>query len=145
AEKVEVPPGAAELAVGRKLKAKLLLLLDDVLDLAILDRLELGRRDGALFALGARFLERSGSQEAADMIGTKWRFGPLHRSAPWGDLARAKARQQRRRQPQNDGQIVPWCRGTHPIMLGGRRGQAQLLPLRRGGGGGGAGGVFLHP
>src|SRR4029453_17295817 len=112
AEKVEVPPGAAELAVGRKLKAKLLLLLDDVLDLAILDRLGLAPGDGTLFALGARLLERRRPQEAANMVGTKWRFGPLHRSAPWGDLARAKARQPRRRQPQNDEQIVPWCRGT---------------------------------
>src|SRR5262249_34294562 len=44
----------------------------------ILDRLELGRSNGALFALGARFLERCGTQEAAHMIGAEWRFRPLH-------------------------------------------------------------------
>jgi hypothetical protein len=73
-----VPPGAAELAVGRELEAELLLLLDDLLDLAVLDGLELGRRDRTLFALGARLLERGGAQEAANMIGTKRRFGSLH-------------------------------------------------------------------
>jgi hypothetical protein len=34
-EKVEVPPGAAELAVGDRLQADLLLLLDDRADLAV--------------------------------------------------------------------------------------------------------------
>ena len=43
AEEIEVPPGAAEFAVGRELEADLLLLLDDLLDLAVLDLLELGR------------------------------------------------------------------------------------------------------
>src|SRR5260221_6198328 len=76
-EKVEVPPGAAELAVGRKLKAEFLLPLDDLLDLAVLDRLELGGGDGTLFALGPRFLERRRAQEAADMVGTKRRLCSL--------------------------------------------------------------------
>src|SRR5258708_21962036 len=79
-EKVKVPPGAAELAVGRQLKAEFLLPLDDLLDLAVLDRLELGGGDGTLFALGPRFLERRRAQEAADMVGTKRRVGSLHRS-----------------------------------------------------------------
>ena len=78
AEEIEVPPGAAELAVGRELEADLLLLLDDLLDLAVLDGLELGRRDRALLALGARLLERGGTQEAADMVGAERRFGSLH-------------------------------------------------------------------
>ncbi len=51
-EEIEMPPGAAKLAVGRKLEADLLLLADDLFDLAVLDRLELRRRDRALFALG---------------------------------------------------------------------------------------------
>src|SRR5262249_61516052 len=38
-EKIEVPPGAAELAVGGALQPHLLLLLDGALDLAGLDRL----------------------------------------------------------------------------------------------------------
>ena len=41
---VEMPPGAAELAVGRELEADLLLLLDDLLDLAVLDLGEAARR-----------------------------------------------------------------------------------------------------
>src|SRR5262249_31849567 len=91
AEKVEVPPGAAELAVGRKLKAELLLLLDDLFDLAVLDGLELGRGDGALFALGARLFERRGAQEAADMIGAERRFGSLPRSGSSRQLTASKS------------------------------------------------------
>ena len=41
---VEMPPGAAELAVGRELEADLLLLLDDLLDLAVFDLGEAARR-----------------------------------------------------------------------------------------------------
>ena len=60
-EEIEVPPGAAELAVGDRLEADLLLLLDDALDLAVLDRLELGgvisplaRFSRASFSAGGR-------------------------------------------------------------------------------------------
>src|SRR4029079_5193835 len=56
AEEIEVPPGPPELAVGRELEADLLLLLDDLPALAVLDGLELGRRDHALLALGTRLL-----------------------------------------------------------------------------------------
>ena len=65
-EEIEVPPGAAELAVGGELQADLLLLPDDLLDLLVLDLLELVGRDLALLALGARVLERRGAQQAAD-------------------------------------------------------------------------------
>ena len=41
AEEIEMPERAAELAVGGELKPDVLLLLDDLLDLAVLDRLEL--------------------------------------------------------------------------------------------------------
>src|SRR2546423_3028625 len=41
AEEIEMPPGAAELAVGGELQAGLFLLDDDFFDLGILDRLEL--------------------------------------------------------------------------------------------------------
>ena len=43
-EKIEMPPGAAVFAVGRKLQADLLLLGDDLLDLGVFDRLELAPR-----------------------------------------------------------------------------------------------------
>ena len=39
-EEIEMPPRAAELAVGDRLQADVLLLLDDALDLAVLDRLQ---------------------------------------------------------------------------------------------------------
>ena len=42
-EEIEVPPGAAELAVGGELEADLLLLPDDLPDLLVLDGLELRR------------------------------------------------------------------------------------------------------
>ena len=108
-EEVEVPPGAAKLAVGGERKPELLLLLDDLLDLAVLDRLELGRRDRALFALGARLLERRGAQEAADMIGAERRLGSFHRrllrqsSASKGTPAKGSSTTKRR-------QIVPASR-----------------------------------
>ena len=50
-EEIEMPPRAAELAVGDRLQADVLLLLDDALDLAVLDRLQRVGRDLALGAL----------------------------------------------------------------------------------------------
>src|SRR3954470_13298256 len=79
---IELPPGAPELAVGRELEPDVLLLLDDLFDLAVLDLLELFGRALALLALRPRLLERRGAQQAADVIGAKWRFGSLHRSFP---------------------------------------------------------------
>src|SRR5215469_5730148 len=46
-------------------------------DLAILDRLELGRRDLALLALLTRHLDGIRTQETADLVGTKRRLGAL--------------------------------------------------------------------
>ena len=80
---IELPPGAPELAVGRELEPDLFLLLDDLLDLAVLDLPELLGGDLALLALRPRLLERRGAQQAADMIGAEWRFGSLHRSFPY--------------------------------------------------------------
>ena len=77
-EEIEMPPGAAELAVGDRLQADLLLLLDDALDLAVLDRLERGGVDLALGALRARLLQRGRTQQAADMVGAERRLGALH-------------------------------------------------------------------
>ena len=69
-----MPPRAAELAVGSKLEANLLLLGDDLDDLGILDLLQLGIADLAFLVLGARLLDRRGAQEAADMVGAEWRL-----------------------------------------------------------------------
>ena len=114
AEKIEVPPGPAEFTVRCELKPELLLLFDHLFDLAVLDRLEIRLRDRALFALGPRVFQRRRTQEAADMIGAERRFGPLHGTGSLGNLARAKARQPRQRQPQNGGQIVSHRVGCVP-------------------------------
>src|SRR5262249_56330357 len=118
--------------VGCKWKVEVLRRLDDLLDLAVVDRVELGGGDGALFALGARLLERRRAQEAADMIGAERRFGSLHRS---GSL-RAIDREQRHaglgvvnhkttdelsRRPRGDKYHHPW-RAARP---------GQWLPLLR--------------
>src|SRR5579862_113378 len=62
AVEIEMPPRAAEFAVGGDLQSDILLLLDDLLDLAILDLLKLRRVDCAFLVLGARFLQRRGAQ-----------------------------------------------------------------------------------
>jgi len=51
-----VPPCTAEFAVGRKLEADFFLLFDDLLDLAVFDRLEGGGVDFTLGMLGTRIL-----------------------------------------------------------------------------------------
>src|SRR5580698_10151942 len=73
-----MPPGATELAVGDGLQPGRLLLLDDVFDLAVFDRLE---RVGADLAFGAflpRRFQRGRTQQAADMIGAVGRFVLRH-------------------------------------------------------------------
>src|SRR5437588_12630803 len=77
-EEIEMPPGATIFAVGRKLKADLLLLADDFFDLAVLNLLELGGRNGALLALGARLLDRCAAQDRTDMLVSERRPGSLH-------------------------------------------------------------------
>jgi hypothetical protein len=74
AEEIKMPPGAPELAVGREPKADFFLLLDDPLDLAVFNGLELCPRYLAAFAFGACVLQRLRAQEAAHVIGTEWRF-----------------------------------------------------------------------
>ena len=78
AEKIEMPPRAAEFAVGGELQADLLLLLDDLLDLDVFDGFELHVGDLALLVLRARLLHRRGAQQTADLVGAKRRLGPLH-------------------------------------------------------------------
>ena len=51
---------------------------DDLPDLLVLDRLQLGGVICALLALGARVLERRGAQQAADHVGTEGRRGRRH-------------------------------------------------------------------
>ncbi len=76
-EKIEMPPRAAEFAVGDRLQAGRFLLADDGLDLAIFDRLERCGIDLALGVTLARLFQRGRTQQAADMIGAERRFGSL--------------------------------------------------------------------
>ena len=76
-QEVEMPPGAAEFAVGDRLQAGRFLLLDDVLDGAVLDRFEFGGADLAFGAALARCFQRGRPQQAADMIGAERRLGSL--------------------------------------------------------------------
>jgi len=80
-EEIEMPPGAAEFAVGDRLQADPFLFLDDALDLAVFDRLERGGVDLALGAPLARLFQRGRTQQAADMIGAERRLGSLAQSA----------------------------------------------------------------
>src|SRR5262249_16732474 len=77
-EKIEVPPGAAELAVGDRLEPDLLLLLDGALDLAVFYRLDLRRADLPCGAPPPRFLQRRRTQQAADVVGAERRGCSLH-------------------------------------------------------------------
>ena len=77
-QKVEVPIGAAELAVGGAPQAHLGLLGDQRLDGSVLHPLQLCGVDLAVVQLGARLFQRGGTQQTADMVGAKRRDGSLH-------------------------------------------------------------------
>src|SRR5262249_34544733 len=78
------------------------LLLHDLVDLAVLDRLEVGVGELARLVLGPRVLDGSGAQDAADMVGAERRLGAGgHRASPrnagfWGSLARIWRTQEHR-------------------------------------------------
>ena len=76
-EEIEMPPRAAEFAVGDRLQAGLLLLPDDAFDLAVLDRLSAAASISPLANFVARLLQRRGAQQAADVVGAKGRLGAL--------------------------------------------------------------------
>ena len=72
-----MPPRAAELAVADRLQPDRFLFLDDVFDRAVFHDLQRIGGDLALGAALARLSQGGRPQQAADMIGTKWRFGSL--------------------------------------------------------------------
>jgi GNAT superfamily N-acetyltransferase len=76
-EEVEMPPRAAEFAIGNRLQTDLFLLAYDAFDLAVLDRFQRRGIDRALGELGARVPQRRRAQQAADMIGAERRRGAL--------------------------------------------------------------------
>src|SRR3989449_6750936 len=74
-EEVDVPEGAAELAVGHRLQAGVFLHPHRFADAVVLDLLELR----GFFCAG--LLQRSRAQEAADMVGAKgWAHGSVYNS-----------------------------------------------------------------
>src|SRR5208282_1668138 len=81
-EEIEMPPGAAKLAVGGELQPDFLLLFDRVADLAVFGRAQRGIGNFVALVLGARLLQRGGPQQAADVIGAERRLGSLHRLPP---------------------------------------------------------------
>ena len=81
-EEIEMPPGAAELAVRRGLEADLLLPPQDLLDLAILDGAEFVGGDAAFGAGRSSLFQRIGAQQAADHVGAEWRLRSLHGILP---------------------------------------------------------------
>ena len=78
AEKIEMPPGPAILAVGDRGKADRLLLLHEGADFLVLDLAERVRVDLAALAPRARLLEPGAAQQGADMVGAKGGRGALH-------------------------------------------------------------------
>ena len=72
-----MPPRPAKFAVGGELEPDPLLFLDRVFDLAIFDRTQRLGGDLVALALGARLLDCSRPQQAADVIGAKRRGGVL--------------------------------------------------------------------
>ena len=76
-EKIEMPPGAAEFAVGRELQAHLGLFLDDLLDLAVFDVFQRGSGNLAFGEFRACLFQRRGAQQAADHVGAERRRGAL--------------------------------------------------------------------
>ena len=82
AEKIEMPPGAAEFAVGRKLQPDRGLPVHDLLDLQILGLAQILGGNFALLEFGARFLDARRPQQAADLVGAERRFGSLHGVTP---------------------------------------------------------------
>ena len=79
-EEIDVEIGAAELAIGDRLEADILLSVDDLANAFVLERVQVLSRKLAGGEFFAGRLEAFGSQEAADMIGAEGRTG--HRFPP---------------------------------------------------------------
>ena len=81
-QKIEVPHGAAEFAIGGAAQADLRLPGDDVFDRGVLGGAQIVGGDLAALAAGARLLESGGAQQAADVVGAKRRSGSGHSRSP---------------------------------------------------------------
>jgi hypothetical protein len=78
AEKIEMPPGAAEFAIGRELQPERGLFVHDLFDFQIFRLAQNFGRYLAFLQLRPRFLDPWRPQQAANLVGTEWGFGSLH-------------------------------------------------------------------
>jgi hypothetical protein len=72
AEEVEVPEGAAELAVGYGVQPDLLLAADRMEDRLVFDVPQCGGVDLAVLEAGTGLMNGCGAQQAADLVGAEW-------------------------------------------------------------------------
>ena len=75
-DEVHVPGGAAELAVGGRLEADLLLHRDRAGDLLVLDRRQVSRGDPARGEVVTGLQQPLGAEQAADVVGAERGAGP---------------------------------------------------------------------
>ena len=81
-QEIEMPPRAAEFAVGGELQPDRGLLVHDLFDLDVLDLAQIVGRYLALLTPGARLLDARRPQQAADLVGAERGFGSLHGITP---------------------------------------------------------------
>ncbi len=93
-KKIEMPPGAAEFAVGGELQPGRGLLVHDLFDFHVLDLAQIVGRYFALLQSGARFLDARRPQQAADLVGAERGFCSLHGLTP-GDFNVPQRRRRR--------------------------------------------------
>ena len=81
-QKIEVPHGAAEFAIGGAAQTDFGLLDDDVFDASIFGGAQIFAGDLTALAAGARLLQLSGAEQAANVVGAKGRSISGHRRSP---------------------------------------------------------------
>src|ERR1700722_8253078 len=74
-EEIDVKEGAAKLAVGNRLQARILLGAHDFANARVLDCVQLVGRQGASGETLARFPQSLGAKETPNMVGAKRRTG----------------------------------------------------------------------
>ena len=132
AEEVEMPPGAAELAVGHRLQADRLLLRHHVADRPVLDLAELGRTDLPFGTRDPRLLQGGRTQQAADLIGAIGRSARHAGSVPVDAFSTRLPRQIRSAHHGAARRITQVCNGAAPRNLSAFPRQSTQSPQIRG-------------
>src|SRR5579872_2167783 len=81
-QKIALPGKSVVFAIGGDLEPSVLLEPNHIADRGLLDARKLRRSHSALFGGLARRNERIGTDQAADMVGAKWRLCTLHHGRP---------------------------------------------------------------